>query len=68
MYSDTNINVTDIIKVDDILYMSQHLHDYMLNNFFIAFIMGVLMGVIIGLNSYLFTDYIKSVIKKNNKD
>lgn len=56
-------NVTDIIYQDNVIYISNGLHDYMLNNFFTAFSMGVLLGVIIGLNAYLFTAYIKSHIK-----
>ena len=56
-------NVIDIIYQDNVIYISNGLHDYMLNNFFTAFCMGVLLGVIIGLNAYLFTAFIKSQIK-----
>lgn len=54
---------TDMLYQNDIVYLSNGLHDYMLNNFFTAFSMGVLLGVIIGLNSYLITDYIKKSCK-----
>lgn len=58
-----NLTNTDILYQNDIVYISNGLHDYMLNNFFTAFSMGVLLGVIIGLNAYLFTAYIKSHVK-----
>lgn len=54
---------TDMLYQNDIVYLSNGLHDYMLNNFFTAFSMGVLLGVIIGLNAYLITDYIKKSCK-----
>lgn len=53
---------TDMLYQDNIVYLSNGLHDYMINNFFTAFSMGVLLGVIIGLNSYLFTEYLKKVL------
>jgi hypothetical protein len=56
-------NVTDIIYQDNVIYISNGLHDYMINNFFVAFAMGVLFGVIIGLNAYLFTAFIKTHLK-----
>lgn len=56
----TTFNSTDIITLNNNVYVSNALHDYMLNNFFVAFAMGVLLGVIIGLNAYLFTAYIKN--------
>ena len=58
-----NLTNTDMLYHNDIVYLSNGLHDYMLNNFFVAFAMGVLLGVIIGLNAYLFTDYIKNHLK-----
>lgn len=54
---------TDMLYHNDIVYLSNGLHDYMLNNFFTAFSMGVLLGVIIGLNAYLITDCIKKACK-----
>jgi hypothetical protein len=62
MFSRDLIN-TDMLYQNDIVYLSNGLHDYMLNNFFVAFAMGVLFGVIIGLNAYLITDYIKKCIE-----
>lgn len=53
---------TDMIGVNNIVYISNGLHDYMLNNFFTAFAMGVLIGTVIGLNAYIITEYIKSKI------
>lgn len=53
---------TDMLYQNDIMYISNGLHDYMINNFFTAFSMGVLLGVIIGLNSYLFTEYLKKTL------
>lgn len=50
---------TDMIYQNDIVYISNGLHDYMISNFFVAFAMGVLLGVIIGLNAFLISDYIK---------
>jgi len=56
-------NASDIIYFNNITYVSNGLHDYMLNNFFVAFAMGVLLGVIIGLNAYLFTLFLKHHLK-----
>jgi hypothetical protein len=58
-----NLTNTDMLYHNDIVYLSNGLHDYMLNNFFTAFSMGVLLGVIIGLNAYLFTAFIKDAFK-----
>lgn len=58
-----NLTNTDMLYQNDIVYISNGLHDYMLNNFFTAFAMGVLLGVIIGLNAYLFTAFIKKHIE-----
>lgn len=58
-----NFTADDIIYQNDIVYISNGLHDYMINNFFVAFSMGVLLGVIIGLNAYLFTAYLRTHLK-----
>lgn len=56
------LNTTDIILNNDVMYISNGLHDYMLTNFFMAFTMGCVAGMLIGMNGFMIYEYIKNRI------
>jgi len=60
-----NFTDIDLINFNGVMYVSNHLHDYLLSNFFVAYAIGMLIGVILGLNAYIITEYIKSNIERD---
>ena len=62
------LNDTDIIfrqpsEMD--MYISIQLHDHILNSVFLALLIGVTLGVIIGLNADMITKFLKDRFMKN---
>lgn len=62
------LNDTDIIfrqpsEMD--MYISIQLHDHILNSVFLALLIGVTLGVIIGLNADMITRFLKNRFMKN---
>ena len=61
-----NINKSDIIFIEPTdmdMMISIQVHEHILNSVFLALLIGLTLGVIIGLNSSLITEMIKKIGK-----
>lgn len=62
------LNDTDIIfrqPAEMDMYISIQLHDHILNSVFLALLIGVTLGVMIGLNVDMITRFLKDRFMKN---
>ena len=63
-----NFSASDILVLNNNVYISNALHDYFLNNLFLAFSMGLFFGIILGFGAEsigIFTKrYLESIYSK----
>lgn len=63
-----NINDTDIIFKDPSnmdMYISIQVHDHIMNSVFLALLIGVVVGLIIGQNNDIIRQFLKEKFMKN---
>ena len=52
-------NYSDFIVIDDCMYISNNVHDQILNNLIMMFLIGLLIGLVFGTNSLFLYEYLR---------
>ena len=52
-------NQSDFIVIDECMYISNNVHDQILNNLIMIFLIGLLIGLVFGTNSLFLYEYLR---------